>query len=144
MIKDFIYFFLPALICYIVTIFCSVGSKAGSNVKFRPPSVVFGIIWPLLFILFGLSWVFAMRNTENQILCFSLYLFLTLSLAFWIFMYGCKKDKKISTWILIISITLGFMCLVEGNYVSKMLVCPLIAWCIFAQIMNSTEVQIEL
>ena len=142
-LQDIIYFLLPAIICYTVTVFCKIGKTAGSNVKFRPPPQVFGIIWPILFVLFGLSWAIAMRNCNNKILCFSTYMLVTISLALWIYIYGCKKSSKGAAWVLILSIAASLMCFAQGNNISKILLAPLIAWCVFAQLMNTTEVQIS-
>lgn len=140
-LKDVIYFVIPSIICYTVTAFCKIGKNAGRDVKFRPPPQAFGIIWPILFILFGLSWAIAMRNCQNQILCFTTYMLATISLALWIYIYGCKKSIKGGAWVLVLSISLILMCFAQGNYVSKVLLTPLIAWCLFAQLMNTTEVQ---
>jgi benzodiazapine receptor len=138
---DIIYFLLPAIICYATTAFCKIGKNAGVDVKFRPPPQIFGIVWPILFILFGLSWAVAMRNCQNKIVCFATYMLTTISLALWIYIYGCKKSNKGGAWVLILCLTLTLMCFAQGNYVSKVLVAPLIAWCIFAQLMNTAEVQ---
>lgn len=140
-IEDIIYIILPSIICYSVTAFCKIGKDAGNKVKFRPPAEIFGIIWPILFILFGVSWAVAMNNSNNKILCFNLYMLLTISLALWIYIYGCKKSTKVASWILILSITLGLMSFTQGNEISKILIAPLIGWCIFAQLMNTTEVE---
>lgn len=142
-LKDIIYFLIPAIICYTVTAFCKIGKNAGNTVKFRPPTQVFSVIWPILFILFGISWAVAMRNCQNQIFCFVSYMLVTISLALWIYIYGCKNSNKGSAWILILSIALTLMCFAQGNYISKALLGPLIAWCIFAQLMNTTEVQVS-
>lgn len=141
--KDVIYVLLPSIICYTVTAFCKIGKNAGQDVKFRPPPQVFGIVWPILFILFGLSWAVAMRNCQNHILCFTTYMLATISLALWIYIYGCKKSNKGAAWVLIVSVALTLMCFAQGNYVSKVLIAPLIAWCLFAQLMNTTEVQVD-
>jgi tryptophan-rich sensory protein len=138
---DFIYFILPAIICYSITAFCKIGEKSGSAVKFRPPPQVFGIVWPCLFLLFGLSWAIAMRNCKNKILCLITYILTTISLALWIYIYGCQKSKKGASWVIILIITFALMCFAQGNDISKVLLAPLIAWCSFAQIMNTTEAQ---
>ena len=140
-VKDATYFLLPMVVCYLMSALCPVGKDAGDKVKFRPPSSVFGIVWGILFVLFGLSWVVAMRNSRNKILCFVLYILTTLSLALWIYIYGCRKSKKTASWILILSVALSLMCFTQGNDISRILIAPLIAWALFAQIMNTTEVQ---
>ena len=140
-IEDIVYFILPAAICYTVTAFCKIGQDAGSNIKFRPPPQVFGIVWPILFVLFGLSWVLAMRNSENKVLCFISYILTTITLALWIYVYGCKKSKKGGAWVLILSVAFALMCFAQGTINSRVLISPLIAWCMFAQLMNVMEVQ---
>ena len=54
---------------------------------------------------------------------------------------SCQKNKRAATWVLLLSIIAIFMCFSIGNYISKLLLCPLIGWLIFALLMNSTEVQ---
>ena len=142
-ILDVVYTLLPAIICYTTSFICRINSKSGSSVAVRPPGYVFAIAWAFLFILLGISWAIAMRNTQttNPILTGILYSLLILSLAAWIITYGCANSKTGAAWILVISIMLTAMCLITGNYVSKILLCPLLAWLIFALIMNSIEVQ---
>jgi tryptophan-rich sensory protein len=140
-IEDIVYIILPSIICYSVTAFCKIGKASGNTVKFRPPAEIFSIIWPFLFILFGVSWALAMRNSDNKILCFSLYMLLTISLGLWIYIYGCRKSIKVASWILILSIIFSLMSFTQGNEISKILIAPLIGWCIFAQLMNITEVE---
>jgi tryptophan-rich sensory protein len=134
---------LPAIVGYSSQMICNLGKNAGSNVKFRPPPWVFGVVWPILFLLFGLSWAIAFRNCNNKILCMSMYLLTTLLLGVWIIVYGCGKSKKGASWILILAIASGLSCFTQGNEVSKIMITPLLAWILFALIMNTTEVQNE-
>jgi tryptophan-rich sensory protein len=41
----------------------------------------------------------------------------------------------------ILSIIFSLMSFTQGNEISKILIAPLIGWCIFAQLMNITEVE---
>lgn len=140
---EVIYFLLPAIIGYSASMFCNIGENAGTVVKFRPPAAVFGIVWFFLFVLLGLSWVFAVRVANIPYLCIATYLLASLSLGLWTYLYGCQKNKKGASWILIISLATLFASLSQGNDVSKVLLSPLIAWVLFAMIMNTTEVSLE-
>ena len=138
---DLIYILLPSIIGFGTNILCKTSKESGINVKFRPPDTAFGIIWPILFLLFGVSWAISMRNCTNKTLCLSVYVLTILSLALWIFVYSCKKSKTFSCWVLIFTLAFAIMCLTQGSEVSKILAAPLISWTIFAMIMNTTEVQ---
>ena len=139
--EDILYILLPSIIGYGTTMFCKTGKDSGSVVKFRPPAYVFGIVWPILFILFGISWAIAMRNCTNKVLCLISYSLAVLSLAAWIFTYSCCNSKKGGSWILILTIAFTLMCFAQGNDVSRVLLAPLIGWAIFAMMMNVVEVQ---
>ena len=140
-ILDLLYILLPSIIGYSTSFFCKMDKNAGDIVKFRPPSFVFGIVWPILFILIGISWYVAMHNCINTKLCFLSYILFILSLGLWIFIYSCKKSIKDSAFVLILSLAFGFMAFGQGNDVSRVLIGPLIAWLIFAMMMNVAEVQ---
>jgi benzodiazapine receptor len=111
---------------------------SGETVKFRPPAWVFGVVWPILYILLGISWVIASRQNKLNSIIYGL---ITLLLMSWIIFYSCEKDKKSSVYILICSIMAAFACISVGNNVSKILISPLIGWLIFALMMNAQEIQ---
>lgn len=138
--QEICYFLLPATIGYLSSMFCNIGKGAGSIVKFRPPPFVFGIVWFVLFILLGLSWVLAFRVANIPSLCITTYFLVSLSLGLWTYVYGCKKNKKLASWVLVISLATLFACFSQGNDISRVLLSPLIAWVLFAMIMNTTEV----
>ena len=56
-LEDYIYLFLPLVSGYTVSAFCAPTKSAASNIKFRQPSWIFGIVWPILYILIGLAWI---------------------------------------------------------------------------------------
>jgi tryptophan-rich sensory protein len=139
--QDIILVILPAIIGYGSQLICSIGKNAGSNVKFRPPPWVFGVVWPILYLLLGISWAIAARNCVNKVMCMSIYSLLSILLGLWIIVYGCIKSKKGASWVLLLVLASVFGCFTQGNEVSKVIITPLLAWIIFALIMNTTEVQ---
>lgn len=140
-IQDVLLVLLPAVVCYGIQLGCSVGKNAGARVLFRPPAWAFGVIWPILFLLFGLSWAIAVRESANKKLAMSMYALTTILLGIWIAVYGCVKNKKGASWVLLLAVAAGLASFGQGNHVSKALIAPLIAWALFALIMNTTEVQ---
>ena len=141
--KDILLVILPTIVGYGTSLLCGMGKNSGSNVKFRPPPWVFGVVWPILFLLLGTSWAIASRNCTNQVMCMSAYGLLTILLGVWILVYGCAKSKKGASWVLILILASGLACFAQGNEVSKVMITPLLAWVLFALIMNTTEVQQE-
>ena len=77
-------------------------SKSGTTIKFRPPGYVFGIVWPILYILLGLSWINSEYKKDKII--DGLYFVLSTLLALWIVVYSCYKSKKGALSIMLLSI----------------------------------------
>ena len=63
---DLLRLFYPMVAGYGVSKFCKMG-KSGVNIKFRPPPYVFGIVWPILYILLGLSWIHSNPSQNRTI-----------------------------------------------------------------------------
>ena len=111
--------------------------SAGETVKFRPPPYVFGIVWPILYILFGLCWV----NSGNTHLKNGVYFIITILLTLWIVAYSCMNKKKYGIYILlkIIFFIIVLMNLIDTT--CRLLLTPLLTWIIFALLLNMFEVQ---
>ena len=140
---QYIPIFLPIALGYISSFSCGMSKTSGQNVKFRPPSITFAIVWPLLYIMLGLSWYMSLQHESDKILINGLYGMLVFLLTAWVIAYSCKKNKKIAVYILLMSIMASLMTFTVGNTPSKLLLCPLIGWLIFATMLNTTEVQLE-
>ena len=127
--SDLFYLLFPLISSYIIVAFCPMKKSSGSKVRFRPPSYVFKIIWPILFILLGYAWV----NSKE----FSIYyLALSLSLAGWLVFYSCLNDKKIAINIILLNILLVLICYTISKQNSKLLLVPLLVWLCFALLLS--------
>jgi len=113
---------------------------AGASVKFRPPAYVFGIVWPILYIMFGVSWILATQR-ENSLLLNSCYSIITALLTLWIILYACMKKKREGIYVLvgIIGMLIAIMNLVDTT--NRLLLTPLLTWIILALLLNAFEVQ---
>ena len=58
---DYIYLLFPLVSGYLTTFFCPMQKNTGSKVKFRPPAYIFKIVWPILYLLIGLAWVYSKK-----------------------------------------------------------------------------------
>ena len=132
--------FIPIILGYSTQLICKLDKNTGSAVKFRPPSIVFSIVWPILYILLGISWMISMNNTKMLWLTMMLYIVLNLMLYSWVIVYCKFKSKKGAVWVLVSSIALSLACFTQGNNISKLLLTPLIAWLIFALHMNIADI----
>ena len=138
--ENIIRFFFPMFISYLVSIKCKMDKNSGSSVKFRPPGYIFGIVWPILFTLIGLSWVNSASKLKSR-LSDILYLSLSLLLASWIIVYSCMKDKKKAVYILFLTLLAITFLMLYVPQNSKLLLAPLGIWVLYATFLNTTEVQ---
>ena len=142
---EYLPIFIPAIAGFGTAMICNVGKDAGSVVAFRPPSWVFSVAWIILYALFGLSWYFARKdaNDKNQKLYVDIAnIVLVCVISLWIVIYACGKNKKGGVYVLGISILASLIAYtVASTTLSKILICPLVAWLIFAMFLNTFEVQ---
>lgn len=140
-LNDIIIFLIPMIAGYLTAYFCPVGDKAGANIPARPEPYVFMIVWPILYILMGISWVNARKEIENDMTTINvLYTSLVVSLSLWTYFYGCAKNKRYALYTILISI---LILLVLMMYSPTYLLLPLAVWLFFATMLNFTEVNME-
>ena len=131
---DLFLLLLPMISGYAMSIFCGPSKSAGSLVKFRPPAWVFGVVWPILYLLLGFAWI---KSKEFSIL----YFILITLLNSWLIVYGCQKNKKLAIYIILLSILTLFYILVSVNISIKYYLIPLIIWLFFAFLLSLFEYQ---
>jgi len=151
------YWFLVLLAILVITIlpssllarhysFSKTNAYKSVKPKFSPPDIVFGIVWPILYVLMSLSIWFALRTTMDSpskthglgITIIVLYL-VSLGLNFaWVPVFY-KKDYMRSLGILLsllcVSLVL-FALLIKVNVIAGGLWAPYLAWLIFALQLN--------
>lgn len=125
---------------YLVSLKCKMNNRSGSSVRFRPPSYIFGIVWPILYLLIGYSWVESTDTiAENKIDI--LYISLSLLLGLWIIVYSCLENKVGSLFVMfIIFLNLLFLMILVPEK-SKLLLAPLCVWLLYATFLLTTDIQ---
>lgn len=132
--------FYPMIMGFVVSANCKMGKDSGKSIKFRPPSYVFGIVWAILYILLGLSWINSVKTVKDYWID-KMYFALSTLLALWIVAYSCMKNKKLSIYVLLLSMVIIGSLMVLIPQKSKLMLMPLTVWLSFAILMNTTEVQ---
>jgi tryptophan-rich sensory protein len=123
---------------YTSALFCGVNKDSGKMVKFRPPAIVFSIVWPILYLLLGISWFLA----RKQLIVDIMYLSLNLILCLWLYVYSCRKDKKNAIYVIVLSMVFALFCYtVCDDVLGKLAIVPLIGWLFLATLINIFEVE---
>lgn len=141
--ENIVRFILPMMLGYLTSHSCwkRVSSKrAGASVAFRPPAYVFGIVWPILYIMIGLSWVIAAKTKKTNTHIELCYLSISILLASWIFVYGCKNRKVWGVYSIALSLGAIIMTMNLVGVESRVLLVPLLTWLLLALLMNVFEV----
>lgn len=125
---------------YLVSIKCKMNRRSGSSVRFRPPSYIFGIVWPILYLLIGYSWIQSTNTILEDRIDF-LYISLSLLLGLWIVVYSCYENKLGSLYVMfIIFLNLLFLMILVPEK-SKLLLAPLCVWLLYATFLLTTDIQ---
>jgi translocator protein len=132
---------IPSIMGYVSASFCRVNKDSGKIVKFRPPPVVFSVIWPILYLLLGISWFLA-RKQPNSNLVDIMYLMINIILCLWLYVYSCKGDKKNAVYVIVLSMIFAMFCYtVCEDVFGKLAIVPLIGWLYLATLINIFEVE---
>lgn len=123
---------------------CRITKSSGVKVNFRPPSYVFGIVWPILYTLLGLAWIFTIKmNTYgiNSYIKDFVFILINVALNSWIVTYSCLSNKIWGIYSLFISIMIIIIALHISPMISRILLTPLLTWIIVATFLNILEVE---
>lgn len=139
---EYIPIFIPAILGFATSGICKIGKDAGASVLVRPPPWVFGIVWIILYAFFGFSWFFANKDAvENKIGINIANSSLAFILALWIIVYGCLRSRIGGVYVLLTSLLAGLVVYtLAPSLRSKLLICPLMVWLLFATLLNTLEV----
>ena len=136
--KNLMRLFYPMIAGFVVSKFCKM-ERSGVNVKFRPPPFIFGIVWPILYILLGLSWINS--NPDKNMNLEVMFFVLSSLLAYWIVVYACQKNKKNAVFVMLAIVLNIALLMVQIPKKSQLYLVPLGVWIFFAMLLSTTELQ---
>ena len=101
-----------------------------------PPSYVFGIVWPILYLLIGISYYIALKNKKNYIYYIIPVIGLIINYSYYPIFFG-KNRLFLSLIIVILTLLFAILTLLQFNYTEKnklsvYLLIPYIMWLSFA------------
>ncbi len=129
---NYIYLLLPMFSVYLSGLFFPIAKDSGRDIPFRPPSWVFGVVWPILLLLIGYSWVLRPKLSVY-------YFILTILLSTWSMFYA---NNRILAFINIL-LTIGFsiyLILYKFKKKSSYLLIPLVLWLSFASYLSYNSI----
>jgi tryptophan-rich sensory protein len=122
----------PAALGYTASWMCPVPPRVSGNYpSFTPPGWVFGVVWPVLYLLLGLSW---QRNARDPALS-SLYALVVALLTAWAPVSYCASRPDAGIWIMVVAALVAGYCMVLGSTTDRLMVLPLVAWLAFATVL---------
>ena len=120
---------------YIASSFCHIGRDSGASVRARPPAWVFGVVWPILYVLIGLSWVRLRKTMYGDIL-------LVLNVAIlveWLVVYGCLNQRKWALYTIVAGFGLALTTMVYAmtkDPISGFMLAPYVTWMLYASLLS--------
>lgn len=128
---------LPAALGYGATALCPVGeNNSGAEIPFRPPAVVFGVVWPVLYGMLGWSMYLALGRPA----ALAAHVALVAMLTAWIPLTSCQGRIREGVWLLLASVLacLYAVALDPGRRTALLLL-PLATWLSFATLMSAFQ-----
>lgn len=105
----------------------------------NPPGYVFAIVWPILYLMMGLSFYFIINTDKDNKDAINSFILQLLFNFFWPILFF-KFDFYLfsSSWLLILVVLIGVTIykFYKINKLSAILLIPYLIWCIFALYLN--------
>lgn len=127
----------PALTGFGLAMLYPVGG--GDSLPQRPPRAAFSVIWTVLYILIGISWVLAHRQVgkHNDMTHFAL----VGALLLWIVVYGSGPEdivrQRYALYVLGCAFATAVACMsLHTDPRGKLVLAPLVAWLLIAFQLN--------
>lgn len=133
-IKNLFYLFLPIISGSIIGLVTSNFTDYTSLIKppASPPSILFPIIWSIIYLLMGIAYYFYKNNNDNT--NYTYYIQLIVNLL-WSIIFFVLKWRFISIlWIILLDILiiLTMKTFKNNSKISFYLFIPYILWCLYA------------
>ncbi len=119
------------------------GTELGKNNPVRPPKWVFGVIWPILYLLIGISWSL-LRNKQNENkkqtwIVDTLFILLNILLFAWLYAANKLKNYTYSYYIIVSIMTIANLIAILSFKIEEpyiLLWIPFLIWITIASNLN--------
>ena len=135
-IRKLFYLFFPLICGTIIGLFVSGFMDYGNFVKppFSPPGFLFPIVWSILYLLMGISYLILNRDKDIKKESFIYYFQLSVNLLWSMFFFVLKWRLFTIFWTILLLILVIYMMILfyKNNKVSAYLNIPYLIWLLFA------------
>lgn len=137
--SNYIFLLMPQIFGAVSSLFCPIIRGVDSSSKAQPPGWVFGVVWPILYLFVGYTWMISRQY--NSKIADTLFILNMVCINLWIYLFNCKNNKVAALWTFVPSIATAIMCLmfvanVTNSWWPAALLAPYISWLIFASQLN--------
>ena len=135
-LNNIFYIFLPLIGGFIISLITSSAMNYQQMIKppLSPPSIVFPIVWTILYLLMGISFYLYKKDNNDELTETIYYLQLVINYFWSIFFFIFKWYCFSVLWIILLDIVIIIL-LVRFNKEHKLsfyLNIPYLIWCLFA------------
>ncbi len=135
-LRSIFYLFFPLLIGTIVGIITRPGADFAllNKPPLAPPSIVFPIVWTILYLLMGISYFIFRKNHDDETTSLVYYLQLFIN-AMWSVIFFLWELRLVAVfWTIILDIFVGILIYLfyKKEKISSYLNIPYFLWCLFA------------
>lgn len=132
--KRAIRFLTPGVAISVTGVICSAACGGFSETRgvspLQPPSWVFSVVWPILFVTTGIAWVLSKEDV---------FIGATVALCcVWLPVHLCGKYRAVSFTVLCMAAVLAWAATARIKGVARYYMLPLALWLSFACVLNAT------
>jgi len=135
---------LPLILGSISSLFVEKTDIPKPKTSLNPPSWLFGVVWPILYLLLGYSSYLIFRsNSSNKNKIFTIYIIHIILLSLWYPIFVNTTQKKLSfitiLFLLFYAIYLSYL-YSDVNKVASYCLIPYILWLSFASYLSYSSI----
>lgn len=138
--------FVPLILGMAMSRVCPIRTASPDNKSPQnfPKPWVFGVVWTIIYLLFGLTWFKNWEMDKTPLWIFYLFLLNIVSNLGWLYMSNCRNDQKnaIFFYLPLFATLLVLMINSPWKY-SALCLSPYFAWLILAIILNYSSVFLQ-
>ena len=133
--------FIPVIVGGIIGLIINPFTNYGSLNKppLAPPGILFSIIWPILYVLMGISYgILKSKKLVDSKISIVYYVQLGINALWSIFFFLLKWKLFSFIWILVLDVIVIYMIVLfyQKNKVAGILQVPYLLWILFASYLN--------
>ena len=124
---------LPAIIGFTISGICKFSKTESKSINIAPPGFIFGIVWPILYLIIGYAWITEYKNKYVDLV----FLINAICSGVWLYLFNCRNNKRLSLYLILVIIATSLMMIqTSKGLTNKVLLCCYTTWLLFAMLMN--------